>query len=96
MEPKWTSPVELNSGNGDNISRTVIIVIVVPAAILMILTISICIFFRKRNLKEKIIETIHHCLAPFVKDSLQFDIGTIRAATDNFSEAKKLGQGHPT
>ena len=36
---------------------------------------------------------IHHCLAPFVKESLQFDIGTIRAATENFSEAKKLGQG---
>ncbi|KAK2644340.1 hypothetical protein Ddye_019535 [Dipteronia dyeriana] len=31
--------------------------------------------------------------APFVKESMQFDIGTIRAATENFSEAKKLGQG---
>lgn len=26
-------------------------------------------------------------------DSLQFDFGTIRAATDNFSDANKLGQG---
>jgi len=25
--------------------------------------------------------------------SLQFDFGTIRAATDNFSDSKKLGQG---
>jgi hypothetical protein len=25
--------------------------------------------------------------------SLQFDFGTIRVATDNFSEANKLGQG---
>ncbi|KAI6704339.1 hypothetical protein NL676_007301 [Syzygium grande] len=26
-------------------------------------------------------------------ESLQFDFGTIRAATDNFSDSKKLGQG---
>jgi hypothetical protein len=26
-------------------------------------------------------------------ESLQFDFGTIRAATDNFSEENKLGQG---
>ncbi|KAK4857539.1 hypothetical protein QYF36_002222 [Acer negundo] len=97
--PSLLSPPPLLSnnttkeGNGDNISRTVIIVIVVLAAVLMILIISIGIFFPKRNLKEKITKTIHHCLAPFVKESLQFDIGTIRAATENFSEAKKLGQG---
>lgn len=26
-------------------------------------------------------------------ESLQFDFGTVRTATDNFSEANKLGQG---
>lgn len=26
-------------------------------------------------------------------ESMQFDFGTIRAATDNFSEENKLGQG---
>ena len=26
-------------------------------------------------------------------ESLQFDFGTIRAATDNFSDANKLGRG---
>ncbi|KAK2644341.1 hypothetical protein Ddye_019536 [Dipteronia dyeriana] len=80
-------------GNGDNFSQTVIIATVVPALVLMIFTISTCIFCRKRNLKENITESIRHCLAPFVKESFEFDIGTIRAATENFSEAKKLGQG---
>lgn len=27
------------------------------------------------------------------QESLQYDFGTIRVATDNFSEANKLGQG---
>ncbi|KAH7569091.1 hypothetical protein JRO89_XS06G0103800 [Xanthoceras sorbifolium] len=40
-------------GNDDNISRTVII-IVVPVAAFMILIISICIIYRVKNFKEKI------------------------------------------
>ncbi|KAL5839821.1 hypothetical protein ACOSQ4_012429 [Xanthoceras sorbifolium] len=87
-------------GNDDNISRTVII-IVVPVAAFMILIISICIIYRVKNFKEKITKTIHNYFAAFVKDvkeitnteSLQFDIGTIRTATDNFSEAKEIGRG---
>ena len=39
---------------------------------------------------------MHSGLAPYEieeVESLQFDFGTVRMATDNFSEANKLGQG---
>ncbi|KAL5839814.1 hypothetical protein ACOSQ4_012422 [Xanthoceras sorbifolium] len=82
------------------------VIIVVSVIIFMILVSVACFFLGKQ--KQKQIRnnpgrkySINHCLEPFVKDekeitnteSLQFDIATIRAATDNFSEAKKLGQG---
>ncbi|KAK4858600.1 hypothetical protein QYF36_019089 [Acer negundo] len=87
-------------GNDDNISRRVIIIVVPATVFLILIIVSICIIFRVKNFKEKITKTIHHCLAPSVKDvkempnteSLQFGSGTIRAATDNFSEAKIIGQ----
>ncbi|KAL5772975.1 hypothetical protein ACOSP7_012592 [Xanthoceras sorbifolium] len=81
-----------------------VVIIVVSVIIFMILVSLACFFLGKQkhirnNPRRKY--SIHHCLEPFVKDekeitsteSLQFDIATIRAATDNFSEAKKLGQG---
>ncbi|KAK3188242.1 hypothetical protein Dsin_027803 [Dipteronia sinensis] len=88
-------------GNDDNISRRVIIIAVPAAVFVILIVVSICIIFRVKNFKEKITKTIHHCLAPSVKDvkempnteSLHFDSGTIRAATDNFSEEKIIGQG---
>ncbi|KAK2644349.1 hypothetical protein Ddye_019544, partial [Dipteronia dyeriana] len=82
-------------GNDDNISRSVIIIVVPAAAFMILIMISICIIFRVKNCKEKITNT------PCVKDvkempnieSLQFNSDTIRAATDNFSEANIIGQG---
>ncbi|XP_057962439.1 cysteine-rich receptor-like protein kinase 44 [Malania oleifera] len=75
-------------GNGSNTARTVIIIVgsTVAAVILVIL---ICCFFRRRRNWEKI-ETVDEIRSV---ESLQFDFGTIRVATDNFSNANKLGQG---
>nr|XP_023885858.1 cysteine-rich receptor-like protein kinase 10 [Quercus suber] len=68
-------------------TRTVI-VIVVMTVITMILIISICIFLRVRKPKDSIeMDQITGV------ESLQFDFITIRSATDNFSDANKLGRG---
>ncbi|XP_075650124.1 cysteine-rich receptor-like protein kinase 29 [Castanea sativa] len=65
------------------------VVIVVPSVIAMILTIIICIFLSVRKPKDNF-ETVEGIKSV---DSLQFDFSTIRAATNNFSEANELGKG---
>ncbi|KAK4545385.1 hypothetical protein RGQ29_032953, partial [Quercus rubra] len=75
--------------NGGSTSRTVII-IVVPTVAFVVLIVSIYIFLRARKQpreRENIDDEIGGV------ESLQFDFGTIRVATDDFSEANKLGQG---
>ncbi|KAL0012487.1 hypothetical protein SO802_007595 [Lithocarpus litseifolius] len=69
-------------------ARTAII-IAVPSVIAMMLTISTCIFHRMRKSKDnfEIVEGIESV------ESLQYDLSTIRAATNNFSDANKLGKG---
>ncbi|KAM3747195.1 hypothetical protein ACB098_05G017800 [Castanea mollissima] len=69
-------------------ARTAII-IAVPSVIAVMLTISTCIFLRMKKSKDnfEIAEEIQSV------ESLQYDLSTIRAATNNFSDANKLGKG---
>ncbi|KAL5839806.1 hypothetical protein ACOSQ4_012414 [Xanthoceras sorbifolium] len=79
----------ITEGKDNNTSRTVVI-IVIPAVTLLI--ICICIFFRVRKSKKKI-ETSEAPEEIGNVESLQYDFNTIRAATNNFSNANKLGRG---
>ncbi|KAL0011617.1 hypothetical protein SO802_006725 [Lithocarpus litseifolius] len=65
------------------------VVIVVPSVMAMTLTIIICIFLSVRKPKDSF-ETVEGIKSV---DSLQFDFSTIRGATNNFSDANKLGKG---
>ncbi|XP_068312705.1 cysteine-rich receptor-like protein kinase 29 isoform X2 [Pyrus communis] len=74
-------------GKKSNASRTVIIT-VVTTVVSLVLIISICIYLRVKKIKAKlgadeILDT----------EALQFDLASIRTATNNFSEANKLGRG---
>ncbi|KAM5588568.1 cysteine-rich receptor-like protein kinase 29 [Rosa sericea] len=86
-----TSPTGPKSNKSS--ARTVVI-IVVPIVITLALIISlyVCLKVRKRKEKLEILpgEDTDEIRTP---DSLQFDFDTIRVATNNFSEANKLGQG---
>ncbi|XP_062007002.1 cysteine-rich receptor-like protein kinase 10 [Rosa rugosa] len=76
--------------------RTVILV-VVPITVSLVLTVCICIYLRARKTEKKLDQS----KLPGAEDadesrsaeSLQFDFGTIRVVTDDFSEPYKLGQG---
>nr|XP_023919580.1 putative receptor-like protein kinase At4g00960 [Quercus suber] len=88
--PRPTPPPQSllpQSGKERDTTRTIIIT-VLPIVIAMILVISIYIILRVR----KPINTFKMDQITSV-ESLQFDFGTIRAATDNFSDANKLGRG---
>ncbi|CAM8903389.1 unnamed protein product [Rhodiola kirilowii] len=66
-----------------------IIIIIVSTVCFVILTISIFIYLRLRKRKEKL-----DCVDEIGSaDTLQLDFGTIRTATNNFSDDNKLGQG---
>ncbi|CAM8908361.1 unnamed protein product [Rhodiola kirilowii] len=73
---------------GSNKVRNIII-IVVSTVCCVILIISIFIYLRLTKRKEKLdgLDEIGSA------DTLQLDFGTVRAATNNFSDDNKLGQG---
>ncbi|KAG2688126.1 hypothetical protein I3760_09G079800 [Carya illinoinensis] len=78
------------TGRKRNTSRTIII-IVVPTVVLMLVVISICICIKSRKPGKKVESNFVDQIRSM--ESLQFDFGTMRVATDNFSEANKLGEG---
>ncbi|KAB1202814.1 Cysteine-rich receptor-like protein kinase 29 [Morella rubra] len=86
--PPSSTNTSTSTGSKKNTSRTVII-IVVPTVAFVVLITSVCIYLRVRKPKEKF-ESVDDIIRV---ESLHFDFGTIKVATDNFSEANKLGQG---
>ncbi|XP_060189720.1 cysteine-rich receptor-like protein kinase 44 isoform X2 [Lycium barbarum] len=80
-------------GKDDKTTRTIII-IVVPTATIFILIICISVILMRRH-KRKLVKEIQSTHRDDIStaESLQYDFSTIRAATDNFSNANKLGQG---
>ncbi|KAM3749436.1 hypothetical protein ACB098_05G185300 [Castanea mollissima] len=78
-----------------NSSRTVIIVVVTATAFaVLIFSISICIYLRAGNPTKKAESNLGKADDDIIAvESLQFDFGKIRVATQNFSNAKKLGEG---
>ncbi|EEF43949.1 ATP binding protein, putative [Ricinus communis] len=83
-------PRSPSTGGKKSNEARIIIIIVVPIVSILILVICVCIFLRARKpMKE--IESVDEIQSEL--ESLQFDFGTVRAATNNFSEENKLGQG---
>ncbi|XP_055805500.1 cysteine-rich receptor-like protein kinase 44 [Solanum dulcamara] len=79
---------------GDDKKARLVIIIIVPTVIVAILTVCISVILMKKR-KRKLVDKIQGTLGDDISDveSLQYDFSTIRAATDNFSNANKLGQG---
>ncbi|KAL0326625.1 UNVERIFIED_CONTAM: Cysteine-rich receptor-like protein kinase [Sesamum angustifolium] len=91
--PVLPPPLPAPPGHGnDNTARTVIIVVAtVVACLIVAICVGLCL--RKRT-KKAAVETIpSHDEEMSATESLQYDFGKIRAATDDFSDANKLGQG---
>ncbi|KAL2931611.1 Cysteine-rich receptor-like protein kinase 10 [Bienertia sinuspersici] len=90
--PPSLSPV--NNGNGKKVSAKVIVAIVVPVIIvsLAILGIGVCLI-KKKSKKYGAIPVANAGEEFTTVESLQYDLGTIQSATNNFSEDNKLGEG---
>ncbi|GLT30997.1 hypothetical protein SLA2020_057660 [Shorea laevis] len=87
-EPSPSSPPA--EGKGSSRTPTTIVIVIV-ASILSVLLLALCIFIylrlKKRSGKDKTVDEIIEL------ESLQYDFATVRAATNNFSDENKLGQG---
>ncbi|PHT56188.1 hypothetical protein CQW23_04674 [Capsicum baccatum] len=81
------------SGKDDKRTRTIII-IVVPTVAIVILIVCISVIWMRRR-RRKLVNDIQSIHGDDIStaESLHYDFSTIRAATDNFSSANKLGQG---
>ncbi|PHU26584.1 hypothetical protein BC332_04916 [Capsicum chinense] len=81
------------TGKDDKAARTIII-IVVPTVTLVVLIICISVILMRRR-KKKLVNEIQRTPVDdtSIAESLQYDFSAIRAATDDFSDANKLGQG---
>nr|POE64011.1 cysteine-rich receptor-like protein kinase 41 [Quercus suber] len=89
--PPLTNTTTTAEGNPRNTLWMVIIIVASVAFVVLIVSICICVYLRVSSPREKAAENIDEEI-PSV-ESLQFDFSTISAATDDFSEANKLGQG---
>nr|KJB34803.1 hypothetical protein B456_006G084600 [Gossypium raimondii] len=89
--PPTTSSPTPSPGNGNNTTRTVIIVIASVVGLLILIIIAICIFKRPKRNKDISIKDADNEMSG--ADSLQFGFDSVLVATDNFSDANKLGQG---
>ncbi|KAJ4703268.1 Cysteine rich receptor like kinase [Melia azedarach] len=92
-EPTPSPPNTITSRGKKN--HTVIIIVVILVVTFMVLIICVGVFLRLRNSSK---ENKTHLFCKDTEDiisaeSLQFDFSTIRVATDDFSDANKLGQG---
>ncbi|XP_050288781.1 cysteine-rich receptor-like protein kinase 29 isoform X3 [Quercus robur] len=70
-------------------SSKAIIIIVVAVVVFTMLIICICVSLRVKK-QRKNVQTVDEISKT---ESLQFNFSTIRVATDNFSDANKLGKG---
>ncbi|XP_050258378.1 cysteine-rich receptor-like protein kinase 44 isoform X3 [Quercus robur] len=92
--PSASPPASNNTpaakGKESNKSQTVIIVVPIISFVVLII-ISFCIYFRVRKPREKPQSESGDEIRSV--ESLQLGFGTIKVATDDFSDANKLGQG---
>ncbi|CAL5345849.1 unnamed protein product [Camellia sinensis] len=85
-------PTSIGAGKNDNTTLTIIIVVVSSITSMMIFMVCICIFLRKRK-QRKSRQKVETAEEISIVESLQYNFDTISVATDNFSDANKLGQG---
>nr|CAC84552.1 putative receptor-like serine-threonine protein kinase [Solanum tuberosum] len=81
------------TGKDDKTTRTIIIIVVSTVTIVILMICIAVILIRRR--KRKLVNGIQGTSVDdtSIAESFQYDFSAIRAATDDFSDANKLGEG---
>ncbi|KAJ8549702.1 hypothetical protein K7X08_033409 [Anisodus acutangulus] len=80
-------------GKDDKTAQTVIIVVLTVTVVIFVVCISVILMKRRKRKTMDEIQSIRGDDTTSSAESLQWDFSKIRVATDNFSNANKLGQG---
>ncbi|KAL4563105.1 hypothetical protein LXL04_027138 [Taraxacum kok-saghyz] len=96
--PPPASPPPPTSGKSSNTTVIVIVVVAIVSVLMILVAVFICVFMRrKRKLQGRPPQNLVYEEGDIdeisTAESLQYSFGVIRAATDDFSENNKLGQG---
>ncbi|XP_009759100.2 cysteine-rich receptor-like protein kinase 10 isoform X1 [Nicotiana sylvestris] len=93
--PLWQSPPPLPPSPPPTVTARTVIITVVPTVTVVILIVCTFVILRKRQKRKHLLNPIEsiHGDDTTTAESLQYDFSAIQAATDNFSNANKLGQG---
>ncbi|KAI7755792.1 hypothetical protein M8C21_014916, partial [Ambrosia artemisiifolia] len=91
-------PPPLPSGNSSNTAISVVIVVVASLSLVIFVVVFIYVFMRRKRKhethpRENLVNEEEDTNEISTAESLQYSFGIIRAATDDFSENNKLGQG---
>ncbi|KAK9681691.1 hypothetical protein RND81_10G020600 [Saponaria officinalis] len=90
--PPQTNNTSSNTETGSNRTKVVVaVVVVVTLCLATVFLVSGCCVLRRKTWQK--VETSGSINEIEVDDSLQFDFDTIRAATNDFADANKLGRG---
>ncbi|XP_042482430.1 putative receptor-like protein kinase At4g00960 [Macadamia integrifolia] len=93
IAPSTNTTVTATGNNGGNRRKsiTIIVLVIINVATFIIIVIISNFYRRLQKRKLKLDEDYHNDMTWV--DSLLFNLETIKAATDNFSDENKLGQG---
>ncbi|PIA58499.1 hypothetical protein AQUCO_00500441v1, partial [Aquilegia coerulea] len=86
-----TSPAQSNIGTGKRKSSIKVVVIVVPTIGSLLVLLAIFAYLRRNKRKRNPNTSCEDDLK--TEETLQYDLNTIRTATNDFSDANKLGEG---
>ncbi|KNA06552.1 hypothetical protein SOVF_179980 [Spinacia oleracea] len=82
----------INTGK-KKLSAKVVIAIVASVVVTLSAMLGMCVFFIKKRSKKHHSLPIGHSEDFTSVESLQYDLGTLQCATNNFSDENKLGEG---
>ncbi|KAG6392296.1 hypothetical protein SASPL_146511 [Salvia splendens] len=92
--PPGTNGTDTIPGKKDDNTTKVIIIIVVPVAVaLIVVAFAIVFVIRRRRKQNKAYDAAENVDGISTVESLQYPFSTIKAATNDFSNHNKLGQG---
>ncbi|XP_052203602.1 cysteine-rich receptor-like protein kinase 25 isoform X3 [Diospyros lotus] len=87
-------PLFIDAGKGGGISSQLLIAIIVPVGVSVLLFIVGCCFIRRKGKKEyEAVGESSVVNAMSEVQSLQYSLASIQAATNNFSDDNKVGEG---
>ncbi|XP_041017375.1 putative receptor-like protein kinase At4g00960 [Juglans microcarpa x Juglans regia] len=91
--PSLLPPSRRTKGKESKPSRTTVVIIVLTIGFALLIVSNFVFYLRVRKSRQKVKSEARHEISSVHESFIRYDFGTIRVATENFSEVNKLGEG---